>query len=137
MPVIPCKMQTTSTTELDVLTSIFEIYIKFPKFWCTETLFTNLSITFDLSHSLFVNKIFWKEIIKDPQKKSKFIFDTETSLFLQTITVKNQRGLEQVTSPFLVAKYVQKPLSLVIHHLANFDALIQKTFWVHSKNYNW
>ena len=33
-----------SMTELDLLTSIFEIYIKFPKFWCIETLFTNLSM---------------------------------------------------------------------------------------------
>ena len=41
-----------SMTELDLLTLIFEIYIEFPKFWCIETLFTNLSITFDLSHSL-------------------------------------------------------------------------------------
>ena len=31
-------------TELDLLTSIFEIYIKFPKFWCIETLFTKLSM---------------------------------------------------------------------------------------------
>ena len=41
-----------SMTELDLLTSIFGIYIKFPKFWCIETLFTNLSITFGLSHCL-------------------------------------------------------------------------------------
>ena len=43
-----------SMTDLGLLTLIFKIYIKFPKFWCIETLFTNLPITFDLSHSLFI-----------------------------------------------------------------------------------
>ena len=37
----------SSMTELDLLTSIFEIYIKFPKFWRTETQFMNLSMVLE------------------------------------------------------------------------------------------
>ena len=36
-----------SMTELDLLTSILEIYIKVWKFWCIETLFTNLSMVLE------------------------------------------------------------------------------------------
>ena len=33
--------------ELGLLTSVCEIYIKFPKFWCIETPFTNLSMVLE------------------------------------------------------------------------------------------
>ena len=58
-----------SMTELDLLTSIFEIYMKFPKFWCIETLFSNLSMVLEnwcaISRTIkisFFEKVFFTSI---------------------------------------------------------------------------
>ena len=51
-----------------------------------------------IQENLLEKKIFWKEIIKNPQKI--YIQFFETNLFFMEIVVKNERDLELVPNPF-------------------------------------
>ena len=55
----------------------------------------------------FENKIFWKRIIKNPQK-SQLCFFFQTQSLLMCKVIKNKRSLELVTISLQVMKQVQK-----------------------------
>ena len=64
-------------------------------------------------------------------------FEMETSkilIFIFNFIMKNKSDLELIAGLFSGCQICF--LSLVIHHLANFDALIQNRFFSYSKNHS-
>ena len=71
----------------------------------------------------FKNKVFWKRIIKKP-KPRWFYFFLQTQYLLMDKVIKNQRGMELVTSHSLGHKTSLEKFLYLLYYLTKFDDIM-------------